>query len=241
MKSFGPAPVIYDLNPYEQSSVQMHQLGARGETNDGRVFRYVWAGETLVAGKLVTGPTINANLINLAVLAGAAGAKAITFTNAATTTTAHYYDEGFAVISLATGLGQTFKISSLPALVSAAASAVYLQDPIETALDTTSKLDLVQSPYSQCLHAATATFTPVGVALHAFTTQYYGWLQTRGVCGVLSDATVVAGTGYIVDGSLDGALDIATEASYIVNPLVGRAYQLAGASTYYHPVFLTID
>ena len=238
---FSAAPVIYDLNPFEESQYQQHQLGARGELADGRVFRYAWMGEEITVGRLATGPAINTSLDNMAVISGAAGAKKINFTNAATTTTARYFDEGFAVISLATGAGQILKISSLPALVSAASSWVYLEDPIQTALDTTSKLTLVQSPHSQVLMTATATLTPVGVALKTFTTQYYGWLQTKGACCVFSDATIAAGSGFFNDGSVAGAVDVATEASYIVNPLAGRIYQIASASGYWTPCILNID
>ena len=42
MKFTGPA-TIFDLNPWEESSEQYHNLGQRGELADGRVFRYGWA------------------------------------------------------------------------------------------------------------------------------------------------------------------------------------------------------
>jgi hypothetical protein len=240
MKLGAPA-AIFDLNPYDENSVQMHQLGTRGETGDGRVFRYAWAGEALTLGHLVTGPAIDTTLGTMAVISGAAGATSINFTNGANTATGSYFSEGFAAISLGTGLGQIFKIDHMPTLVSGGSSYVYLEDPIVTALDTTSKLDIVQNPYAQCLLTATATLEPVGVPLITMTTQYYGWLQTRGVCAVLSDGTIVAGTSFFNDGSVAGAIDVSTEASWVVNPQAGRAYQLAGAASYYHPVFLTIE
>jgi hypothetical protein len=241
MKAFTGPSMIFDLDPFSESSVKEHAIGQVAETQDGRKYRYSWMGEEITVGRLATGPAINTNLDNMAVLTGAAKATRITFTNASTTTTAKYFDEGFALVTYATGGGQTLKIKSLPALVSAAASYVDLEDPIVTALDTTSKLSLVQNPNSQVLMTATATLTPVGVSAITFTTQYYGWLQTHGVCAVHSDNTIVAGTGAFNDGSEAGAVDIATEASYIVNPLMGRAYQLASASGYWTPFFLMID
>ena len=57
----------------------------------------------------------------------------------------------------------------------------------------------------------------------------------------MSDATVAAGTWFFNDGSAAGEVDVGTEAAGVVNPQAGRAYQLAGAQNYYHPVFLTID
>lgn len=226
---------------FTQSANKMHALGQLAETSDGRKFRYSWMGEEITVGRLATGPAINTNLATLAVLTGAAGSKRITFTNAATTTTAGYFDEGYATISYATGAGQVFKIDSLPALVSGAASYVDLDDPIRTALDTTSKLDLVQHPNSQVLMTATATLEPVGVSPIGFTSQYYGWLQTHGVAAVYSDSTTAAGSRLNNDGSVAGAVEIVVEADFVVNPDVGRAYQNAGASAYWHNVFLTID
>ncbi len=241
MKAFTGPSLIFDLDPYKESSVKEHALGQVAETADGRKFRYSWMGETVTVGRLCTGPAINTSLATMAVLAGAAGATRITFTNAATTTTAKYFDEGFATISYGTGAGQIYKIQTLPALVSGAASYVDIEDPIVTALDTTSKLDLVQNPNSQVLMTATATLEPVGVALIGFTSQYYGWLQTRGVSCVYADATVAAGTWFFADGSVAGGVDVGTEAASIVNPQAGRAYQNAGAQAYWHNVFLTID
>lgn len=240
MKLSSPA-TIFDLNPYDENSVQMHNLGQRGETSDGRVFRYAWMGEAITPGRLVQGPAINSTLTNMAVLVGALNAKQITFTNAVTTTTANYWNEGYAFSSYATGAGQTWKIKSLPALVSGASSTVYLEDPIAVALDTTTKLGLVQNPYSQVLMGATATFEPVGASFITYTTQYYGWLQTRGVCAIFSDGAIAAGTAAENDGSVSGAIDVMVEADWVVNPSIGRAYQIAGAQNYWEPVFLTIE
>lgn len=241
MKAFTGPSLIFDLDPYKESSVKEHALGQVAETADGRKFRYSWMGEAITIGRLCTGPAIDTALATMAVITGAADAVEINFTNGATTTTAGYFDEGFATISFGTGAGQIFKIQRLPALSSGASSYVYLEDPISTALDTTSKLDLVQNPNSQVLMTATATLTPVGVSLRAFTTQYYGWLQTRGVAPVFADGTIAAGSGAMNDASAAGAVEIVTEASYIVNPMVGRAYQNAGAQNYWHNIFLTID
>jgi hypothetical protein len=50
MLKFGGAPSIYNVDPYTDSSVQFHPLGARAETNDGRKFRYCKAVAATVAG-----------------------------------------------------------------------------------------------------------------------------------------------------------------------------------------------
>ncbi len=234
---------VLDFNPYEirTDDGPTHNIGEKVIAAD-RIFRYAVAGEALAAGYMTTEPTGNTNLSTMAVISGAAGAKEINFTNAATTTTAGYYDEGYVCVSYGTGIGQTYKIRKMPALVSGASSYVYLNEPIKVALDTTSKIDIVANPWNRVLHTATATLQPTGVPLVAVTAAGdYAWVQTRGVCAVFSDGTIAAGTKAESDGSVAGAIDVVVEADFVVNPQVGNAYHIAGAQNYAHPVFLTID
>lgn len=243
MKLGGVAQVL-DFNPYEivtTDNAQAHNIGERVYDAD-RIFRYAVAGEALAAGYMTTEPTGNTNLSTMAVISGALGAKVINFTNAATTTTAGYFDEGYVCVSYGTGIGQTYKIERMAALVSGASSYVYLFDPIKVALDTTSKIDIVANPWNRVLHTATATLHPTGVPLRAVTAAGdYCWLQTRGVCAVFSDGTIAAGTKAESDGSVAGAIDVVVEADFVVNPQLGNAYHIAGAQNYAHPFFLTID
>ena len=89
---------------------------------------------------------------------------------------------------------------------------------------------------------ATATLQPAGVALVAITADNdFGWLQTRGVCGVRADNAITAGSGVENDGSVAGEVDIIVEADYVVNPRIGRAFWHAGVQDEVHPVFLEID
>jgi len=243
MKLGGVAQVM-DFDPYNIRTEEgaTHLIGELVMADDGRVFRYAVAGEALAAGYLTTEPTGNVLLTNMAVLTGAKGATKITFTNAATTTTAGYYDGGYVCVTYGTGIGQTYRIANLAALVSGAASTVYLNEPIAVALDTTSRIDIVASPWNRVLHTATATLRPTGVPLVAVTAAGdFCWLQTRGIAAVFSDSTVAAGSGVEQDDSVAGAIQIIVEADYVVNPRVGRSYHIAGVQNYAHPVFLEID
>lgn len=243
MKLGGVAQVM-DFDPYSIRTEEgsSHLIGELVMADDGRVFRYAVAGEALAAGYMTTEPTGNTNLTTMAVVTGAKGATSINFTNAATTTTAGYFDGGYVCVSYGVGIGQTYKIARMAALVSGASSYVYLNEPIAVALDTTSKIDIVASPWNRVLHTATATLRPTGVPLVAVTAAGdFAWLQTRGVCAVFSDGIIAAGSGAESDGSVAGAIDVVVEADYVVNPRIGRAYHLAGAANYAHPVFLEID
>ena len=243
MKLGGIAQVM-DFDPYNQlttDNAQAHNVGERVYDSD-RIFRYAVAGEALAAGYIATQPTGNTTCTTMAVISGAIGSKVINFTNAATTTTAGDFDEGYAVISYGTGIGQTYKIANMAALVSAASSYVYLHDPIVVALDTTSKVDLVPNPYMKVLHTTGVVLHPAGVPLVAVTASGdYCWLQTRGVCGVFSHATIPAGSAFHNDETTAGASELALEATLVTSPTTGQAYFLASAASYAHPVFLTID
>jgi len=243
MRLAGIAQVL-DFDPYNievTDKAQAHNIGERVYDAD-RIFRYAVAGEALAAGYLTTEPTGNTSLTNMAVISGAIGAKQINFTNAVTTTTAGYFDEGYVCVTYATGIGQTYKISSMAALVSGASSYVNLFDPIKVALDTTSKIDIVANPWNRVLHTGTITLLSTGVPLVAVTALGdYCWLQTRGVCAVFSDATIAAGSRAMEDGSVAGAVDIVAEANFITTPVVGTAYHIAAVQNYAHPIFLTID
>jgi len=225
---------------WTEHQYQQHKLGARGETEDGRIFRYAKASEAITIGYLAVAPSIDTATITMAVTATAAiGDKSITFTHGATTSTANEYAEGYATISFGTGIGQTLKVASHLAFTSGGTgSVVNLEDPLLVALDTTSKLDLAHNPFNGVQMTTSATTVPVGVALHAFTANYFGWFQSRGVVGLFSDATIAAGYEFVADGSVSGGIDVTgTDAQQIK---LGNAIQ-AGAQNYAHPVFIMID
>ena len=225
---------------WTESSIQQHPLGAKGETGDGRIFRYGKTAEAITIGYLAVAPSIDTATITQAVTSTAAiGTKKITFTHGASTSTANEYAEGWATISFGTGIGQTLKIASHLAFTSGGTSSVLnLEDPLLVALDTTSKLDLTHNPYNGVQMTTSATTVPAGGALRSFTSAYYGWFQTRGVVGLFADATIAAGYEFVADGSVSGGIDVTgTDAQQIK---LGNAIQ-AGAQNYAHAVFLMID
>lgn len=225
---------------WSETQYQYHPIGARGVTADGRVFRYAKMGEAITKGYLTQSPAIDTATITMAVTAAAAiGAKEISFTHGATTSTANEYAEGFLTVSYGTGIGQTLKIASHAAFTSGGASTIYLEDPLIVALDTTSKIDITHNPWRGVLMDTSQVTVPTGVALRAFTSGYYGWLQTRGVCGVFADNTITAGYEVNNDASVSGAIDVAADNEFQKWD-VGRAIQ-AGAQNYAHQVFLRID
>ena len=114
------------------SSIQMHNLGERAVTPDGRSFRYVKAGGTaLVPGKLYQAPAEVTNHQNLAPTdAVAIGATSLTVTLGATAATANQYAGGYVVITTGTGVGYQYRISSHPAAALNTTLTLTLEAPI---------------------------------------------------------------------------------------------------------------
>jgi hypothetical protein len=224
---------------WTESETQQHQLGALGETGDGRKFRYAKMGEAITMGYMTQSPAIDSATVKMAVTAVAAiGAKKIAFTHAATTSTANEYAEGYVTISFGTGIGQTLKIASHAAFTNGGASELFLEDPLIVALDTTSKISLAHNPWNGVLMDTSVVTCPTGGALRSFTTQYYGWLQTRGVFGAFAHSAGSAGVPVICDATTAGAVDDCTDD--LVQWKLGYFIQ-AGEASYAHPIWLNID
>lgn len=224
---------------WSESQYQRHQLGALGETSDGRLFRYAKMGEAVTAGRICQSPPIDSLTVKMSVTAVAAiGAKEVSFTHAATTSTANEYAEGFLIVSYGTGIGQTLKIKNHAALTSGGASTVYLEDPLIVALDTTSRVDLAHNPWNGVLMSTSLVTTAGGGALRDFTSGYYGWLQTRGVFGAFADGVAAAGYSFSFDASEDGSIDVT--ANDLTQVTLGQAIQ-ASEDGYAHPVYLKWD
>jgi hypothetical protein len=214
---------------YEESATAKAILGTRLVMGE-RVFHYAYAGGVaLGAGKLVTPAGWNAGTleVNKAVAAAAAvGTKSVTVTTAAAWTA---LDEGFMVVNDQAGEGQVYKIRSSEANASTATSTdITLYDPIETALTTSSQVELYTSPYYDLDLADDVTDHIVGVPPIAVTANYYFWLQTWGPAAVLVGATTAAGdmlAPHTTDGSVYPA------AAYTSN-IIGYALTAGTASEY---------
>lgn len=219
------------------SSTQQLPLGQEAITSDGRRFRYALAGAVALApGKMNDGPTVVANHSNITGgTAAAVGATQVTVTLGATAATANQYAGGMIFSnSTSTGLGIGYRIRSHAAIASSGTGIFNLDDPIEVAWTTTTKVTLFAALYSGAVitpSAATAGGPPIGVSTSdSLTAAYYGWLQVAGPAPLLSDATVftlgeeVSQAASGVAGS--GSLKVATLPTY------GDAMQLGVSGEY---------
>lgn len=214
---------------YDNSTRQMHVLGETIFTNDGRAFRYVFAGGvTLVSGKVHQAPAEDTTNFNpsggLAIAAQAIGDTSIT-TTSTVTLTANQLAGGTVSIVVTPGVGKIYKIKSHPA-ATAAVVTLQLEDPIQVALTTSSKINIEPSPYSGVIvMPTTATGAPVGVSVCPIVTLNYGWLQVAGHGTILCDATgtITPGASVMNSGSVAGAVRTLTVGSNVSVVGISRA------------------
>lgn len=227
---------------YKVSANKLLPLGTQGATRDGRLFRYGLAGAVALApGKINQMPAVVANHQNVAVqTAASVGDQTLAVTLGATATTANQYDDGYAVVYDASGVGQTLRISGTPVVASAGTAIFNLGDPVATAITTSGKVNLEQNLWSGGLIYATGATTEfcIGVVNVSLPIANYGWFQTRGTAAVLTNGTIAKGSGVVPGQTTAGSVDI--EATTTITQRVGIQQQ-AGTTTKYSTTYLVID
>lgn len=228
---------------FTSSSTQGTDLGALATTGDGRYFRYFLNGAvTAVPGKIYQGPAEDATNQSpaggLAVAASAIGSTSVTLTGSLTLA-ANLLTGAFMSVVITPGQGYNYKVASNTAVAGAANCAVTLEDPIQVALTTSSKVVFHLNPYSGCVVApATLTAAPVGVPIYAVPNATYGWMQTHGPASCLltgTFATAGLAVGVLVGGTI-GSLAPCIAGTPVLGYTMG-----IGATTEYDAVFLQID
>lgn len=149
-------------------------VGQKFDTSDGRELALVQNGAVaLVAGVLVQSEaevTAHQKLAMTVPTAypATAGLFQILVTNGSTVLNVNKFAGGYVIVASGTGIGQMLKIASHQPAANGATFVVTLEDPIQTTLDATSKISLLQNPYSGVIisPATTATGGPVGVTLY---------------------------------------------------------------------------
>lgn len=227
---------------FTSSTTQGTDLGAFASTGDGRYFRYALNGSVLmVVGKVYQGPAEDATNQSpaggLSVAAAAIGATSVT-TTTTVTLAANLLAGGYMSVAISSGLGQNLKIKGNTA-ATAAAVTFTLEDPLQVALTTSSKIVVHKSPYDSIVVApATLTAAPVGVSVYAIPAASYGWIQTHGPATCLitgTFATAGLAAGVLVGGTI-GSLAPCIAGTPVLAYTMG-----IGATTEYDAVFLQID
>ncbi len=207
----GPSPLVVSQGLYAQDTNQNQVLGEKAFSNDGRTFRYVKNGlVALRSGDVIQSPAITAAHVNWTP-AALSTAGDTTFITTALTFVVNEYANGYLVDEIATlGRGQTLLIRSNP--VSTAAVATFtLADAFDVTETGTVTHSLVRNPYNGVIQypVTTGTGTPIGAAVKALAISNFGWVCSRGITGVLSDAAQTVGvTGAAVPSAAAGAAKV---------------------------------
>ena len=229
----------------ENTTTKHHPIGTLGVTTDGRSFRYAFAGASdLVAGNLQVAADPVANhqnrLIDDVVTAPAIGDKKVTLLSiGATALTADQYADGYLNVRDNTGEGYLYQIEGHSAYASAATDVVvFLKDPIEVALDSTTEVSLEYNPWDNVVISATdQADLPVGIAHAATTLSQFGWVQTHGLASAFCDETFASGGDLTIGTGAAGQVELLDAAG---EPHLGVAHR-AGIADEYIQIFLQVD
>jgi len=207
-----------------------HKVGTRIVTDDGRVFRYAKAGVAdLAAGNVVQGPAIVPNHLANTPPAVAVGATSFVYTPGATAGAADLYADGLLGVDTTPGNGYTYGVLTHGAITSGTAFTLYLKDQIQVALTTSSRVGLIPNKYNGVvqLPVTTATGIVVGVAGYIISANQYGWIQTWGLCSVLTTGTPALGAMVMGPGTVAGAAQVVAAAgTLIVAQIIGHMAQI---------------
>lgn len=219
----------YGQGLYAESSTPTYPIGEKLELSDGRVFRYGKTAAAIAAGLLVSqdiSATAQVETDNIVIAAAngfdpAAGSAQLQITLASIT------KDQFAGALLQTtddaGEGYQYRIKSNSATDATTSGKVdiYLFDAIVVTLTTATDIAIVGGLWYDVVGATAATdYIIAGVTPIAFTSGYYGWLQTAGIATILSDTAIAIGDNLTLSDGTAGAVQLKDAET---EPLVGFA------------------
>lgn len=225
----------------ESSTTQLAPLGQKVYSTDGRGFKYGKVGAVAtVAGKVYQGPALDATNMQpsggLTPAAAAIGATSVTISSSITLA-ANALAGGYMSVVVTPGQGYTYRIKGNTAVSAAAGCVVYLDDPIQVALTTSSRVIFAHHPYNGVvIEPGTPTGPIIGVPNAVFAAGSYAWFQVSGPCAVLFTGTGVAGK---VVGSLSGGTS-GSMAPAIAATNIGGEHMATGITGEYSLINLKI-
>jgi len=214
---------------FTESSTAQHQIGAKVELGDGRVFRYGYTAATINAGLLVSQDLSATALVEsdgIVIAASgdyspAAGSSQLQITLASIS--ANQYQGGYLQITDDDGEGMQYRIKSNSATGATTSGKVdiVLFDKIKVTITTDSDIAIVGALWNNVVGATAATdYIISGVTPIAFTANYYGWFQTAGIATILADGTIAVADNLTLSDGVAGAVQLKDAET---EPLVGFA------------------
>lgn len=246
MSKLTGAPQIFDLNPYEQTNAQQHQLGALGVASNGDCYRYTRIKDDasdLIAGYLMVGLAREDNHQDQTVaVSGVIGDKKVIMDVGATAVDANEYDEGWLIFNDNVPEGETYSITSHEANAGSLETDIFISPALISAtVADSSEVTLVRNTWNNPAISSLITEPAAGVAIVDWDVSVanFGWLKTRGMNAVLCDQSATT-VGYKVAISNQDAGAVGATAGDQTEVVIGQAMD-AGVSGEFNPVNLLID
>ena len=255
--AIGVPQVADDFDKFEMNATPKHPLGFKVESANGDVYRYAQFGADTNRGVLVSADLSEVSLVDddnhliapsstyqmatepVGVYPGAIGSRYIIMTLAATA--AHLYAGAKITLTDGTGIGWTYDVIDNTATDNPASGKIRFQlgQQLQVAVDTTTDVSINGCLYNDLEIATPATDAcVVGVTCStiAYATAPYGWIQTKGVVGILQDVNVptigaVATLSNITSGAVTIMGGNSTYATYYgKNPIIGYYVDLGDSA-----------
>ena len=194
-----------------QSVTQVHPLGTKGVTRDGRAFRYMQAGAAIAIGRVLQAraPSTNFSDDQTFNTAYAIGTTKVTINIVSTAAhdsdgSTNYFKDGYLMVNHGTGLGamsQIFKQGGWDtATASGLKSTVHIRGGLKAAVTSGTEVGFILNPYKKVVMAPKAqTNAVVGVSPIAVTISYFFWGQTGGMAAVRFGGTGRIGRAAVFD------------------------------------------
>lgn len=245
--TFSGDPTIFGIDPYSESSTPVHNVGVKGVSADGRIFRYAKANAVaLSVGRLCVAADVTANHEDITVArTHAVGVTSIILDIGGTAVDANDYDNGYLVINDDAGEGHTYLIKSHGSSSAGSEEVTFVISPglvVGTTIDV-SDATIIRNPHREILQSnGNQNDVPIGITPIAITADFFFWVQTGGVCAVLTDGTIAttAGQPVTIGAATSGAVEVVAA---VTDSIVGEAFVGFTPTTdgEHNPILLTLD
>ena len=220
-----------DLYSSDTTQPGPFSVGAIMWGSNGKSFRYVLnGGAPLVKGNLLQAAAEDTTYENMAVgTAGVVGDAFLQITNGTATITSQQFEGGSISVYTAgtVAIGDEYTITAVTGtLTTGGALKVWLDRPLRYAYTTSAKVNMKRNLCSGVIQfpQTTQTSVPVGVAIYELPLATYGWIQTYGLVGALSDNSTFA-VGSALSPSLAVAGAVGVNVAGTTHCFVGNALQ----------------
>jgi hypothetical protein len=244
---------------YQTSSTPKFALGTKFERQDGAVFRYAQFASQTSAGMIVASVASDISISSVTsasvtpssayqmpieqpgVYPGAVGSR---FIVSIITAAANQFVGAYLSVTSGAGVGYSYRVKGHTVTGDPATGKARfeLYDPLIAAVNTSSQISIAGNKYNNVRPVATITsVVACGAAVRTQTGSTFGWVQTKGIAGVLTDVSATLGSaGYIAGVSTADAGAVAmyslagtAQTTAIAQvPLVGTVLSIGSGTNY---------